>query len=250
MNNIKLYTKSDVGDAKKALCNTGLSIVEYSLEIEKSNVLNSLIELSKSVVETSGDIDLAIGLDQNEYFQNLTKKEAFNEEFWATINIEYFSEYTQNRWLCKHEITENMILQRVFKAGNLLYNRNSIARLWWAVKRTKDDNLNDPYMYTRILLTRAQFEQSIFESSISKNKEVLLNLMASIVKFENKYWEINSTEIKKIIKRFNLLGGTYILDIMDQDFYYNEIISVLGVQNNSESSSIFDKEYKNTKGIF
>lgn len=250
MNNFVIYTKNEVDDAKKALLTNNVEIREYSLEIPKTDELNPAIELSKSITDINGDIDLAIFLDQMDYFKDLSKAEASKEELWATLNIEYFSDYTFNRWLNKGNLSEKMVLQRVFKSGNMLYNRNSIARLWWVVKRTKDESLVDPYIYARILLNRTQFEQSLLESSLSKSDELLKCLMSAIVKFEDKHRQITSQEIINIVKRLNLLGGTYVLDIMNKEFYYNEILSVLNVEEDIQTSNIFTNDKKGLKNIF
>lgn len=250
MNKIVIYTPNEVDEAKKAIIVDKVDIRDYSQNIIKSNEFDDAIELSKNITDIGGDIELAIALDKVEYFQNLSKADASKEELWATLNIEYFADYTHNRWLRKDNVSDKMILQRVFKSGNMLYNRNSIARLWWVVKRTKDESLDDPYFYVRILLNRTQFEQSLLESSLSKSEDLLLKLMSAIVKFENNHRQISSPEIIKIVKRLNLLGGTYVLDIMDEEFYYNEILSVLEVEDKVQTTNIFTQEKKRLKNIF
>lgn len=249
MSKLIIYTKNEVDEAKKAIIGNNINVEDYTAGITKTSDFNEAVELSKQITDINGDIELAIALDQIEYFQQLTKAEASKEELWATINIEYFSKYTHNRWLRKENLSEKMILQRIFKSGNMLYNRNSIARLWWVVKRTKDETLEDPYLYARILLSRAQFEQSILESSLSKSDKLLGNLMSAIVEFENNHRVITSPEIIMIIKRFNLLGGTYVLDIMDHDFYYSEILHVLEIEE-TYTPGLFSKDKKGFKSLF
>ncbi len=249
MNNIRIYTDEQLHEAKLALINERVDIISYTANIEQSSELNAAVEISKKISDINGDIDLAIAIDQIEYFQSLTKSEASDENLWSTINIEYFSQYTKNRWLSKSP-SDKQILQRVFKDGKNMYNRNSIARLWWVVNRTKDNQLDDPYEYAKILLSRAQFEQSILESSLAKNENLLHNLMSAIVKFENKHETITSPQIIKIIKRLNLLGGTYVLDIMNSDYFYNEILHVLEVKDEEErQGNIFSNMFK-SKNVF
>lgn len=249
MNNIKLYTDEQLHEAKLALINERADIVNYSANIELSNELKAVVENSEKVSDINGDIDLAIAIDQIEYFQSLSKFEASDERLWATLNIEYFSQYTKNRWLSK-EVSDNQILQRVFKDGKNMYNRNSIARLWWVVNRSKNEELDDPYQYVRILLSRTQFEQSILESSLAKNENLLHALMGAIAKFEERHETITSSQIIQIIKRLNLLGGTYVLDIMDSDYFYSEILHVLDVEDEETGQgNIFSSMFK-SKNIF
>lgn len=239
MSSINLYNKEQLEKAKKELIELDKDITTLSLKYGTSAELDVAVKLSKEIVGINGDIELAIALDGIEYFQNLTRREASSEELWATLNIEYFSEYTKTRWLSGTP-SRNQILQRVFKDGKNMYNRNSIARLWWVVNRAKDNTLNDPYEYVRILLSRTQFEQSILESALAKNDDLLKKIMSAIVCAEREYdIKINGDQIKEIVKRLNLLGGTYVLDIMDCGYFYHEILNILQLDKRPECNNIF-----------
>lgn len=199
---------------------------ELKVECPSLNInyemFDELIEESEQIKQKDEDINLAIKMDNHEFFQSLTPKQAASENLWATLNIFYFDTYVKNRWLNSNP-SEKQIEARVFKAGKSLFNRNAMARLWWITKQSKDSTQEDPYLYTRILLSRMQFEQSIMESTLAKSSDILKKLMSAIVKFESENEIISSSEIKKVMKRLNLLGGTYVLDIMDSDYFYNVI---------------------------
>ncbi|WOO86495.1 DUF6339 family protein [Mollicutes bacterium LVI A0039] len=229
LNNVEIYNESDVVTAKRKLIEESLNISEINIIDDKTDIFDNLIMISETIDDLSKDIELAIAMDKHHYFNSLTKQQATKEELWTTLNIEYFDTYTQRRWIKKNP-SENQIKQRIFKSGKMLFNRNSLARLWWITKRTKDATLEDPYLYTRILLTRTQFDQSILESTIAKNDEVLKKFLSSLVRFETEIKTVSSEDIKDIMKRLNVLGGTYVIDIMDEDYFFNVICNVLDVE--------------------
>lgn len=210
---------------------TNAKIYGDIVEEEIAGLKGVWIKHSKQSMSNKYDIDikLAIAMYQNEYFSNLTKEEANDENLWATINIEHFAEYTTDRWNINSTSPTN-IEKRVFKKGKLLYNRNSLARLWWITQLTVDEILEDKFQYTKLILSRSQFEQSIMESSLAKNNKILKNLLRAIVKIEKIIdGEITSDEIIKIISSLNRIGGTYVLDIMDDKYFIDHIVDVLEI---------------------
>ncbi len=228
-NRIKLYSKNQVTELKSNIDPnkyTSNDMPKLLNENEKVTLFTEVIELAKKGGDNQ-DINLAIAMDNNEFFQSLTDRIASQEELWVTLNLEYFSEYTYYRWLDGKAMSEKAIRERIFKAGKLMYNRNSMARLWWITNRTKDVSLDDPYTYTRIILDRNQFEQSLMESTITKNPKLLKYIMAGIVRYEDAYTTINSNEIVRITKHLNRIGGTYVLDLMDENYFWEQICYVM-----------------------
>ncbi len=236
-NRIKLYSKNQVTELKSNIDPnkyTSNNMPKLFDENDKVTLFTEVIEVSKKGGENQ-DINLAIAMDTNEFFQSLTDRVASQEELWVTLNLEYFSEYTYYRWLENEKKSENSIKERVFKSGKKLYNRNSMARLWWITSRTKDETLDDPYAYTRIILDRNQFEQSLMESTITKNPKLLKYILAGIIKYESMYGKISSKKNKsdddngivEIMKHFNRIGGTYVLDIMDENYFWEQICYVM-----------------------
>lgn len=190
---------------------------------ERVNIFDDLIEK----INYMKDIEIAEEMLRIPFFKNLTKEEASSVNLWSTLCVEYFSEYVYKRWFKNKKLTEDLILTRSFAKGKLLYNRNAMARLWWITKLTYDENLEDKLLYTRILLERSQFEQSIMESSLAKNEIILKKIMKSIIRYEEANCTMSANEIKEYMMLLNRLGGTYILDIMDEEYFYEKLEEVM-----------------------
>lgn len=187
----------------------------------KSSIFDELITDSM----TKPDLELAIKMDNHSFFKQLSEFDANSEELWATLNIEYFSEYTYTRWL-KDKESEKIVLERVFKKGKSLYNRNSLARLWWITRMTKDNNLDDPYKLTKLVLENGQIDQSVMESSLCKNKTLVKNILKAISNYEENTNKLSSSQVKTYMKELNKLGGTFVLDIMDETYFYSVLLSL------------------------
>ncbi len=198
------------------------------LEEDKVKIFDDIIE----GINYKKDIEIVEEMIKTPFFRDLSKQEASSVNLWATLCVEYFSDYVFKRWFDKKKLTEDLILTRSFAKGKLLYNRNAIARLWWITKLTYDDDLDDKLMYTRLLLERSQFEQSIMESSLAKNENILKKIMKSIVKYEEKNTIISANDIKEYMMLLNRMGGTYILDIMDEEYFYEKLLEVMSQKNN------------------
>lgn len=228
------YDNNELALQKEKILNENVSIMDAKIyEIPEENELSELLAVVQKIKNNNEeytyktDILLAIKMYDIPFFSNMSKEEANKENLWATINIEYMSEYTLRRWNIDNQKKENKEI-RIFKKGKLLYNRNSLARLWWITKLTVDESLDDKFMYTKLILSRSQFEQSIMESSLSKNNKILKNLLCAIMEIENEcQYKISSDEIIKIISSLNRIGGTYVLDIMDYKYFRDHITDVL-----------------------
>lgn len=233
---MKIYTKEELELQRKKILTNGEKLADAKIygDIEECEIAG-LKEVWKKNYEQPFmnkydlDIILAIEMYNIEYFSRLTKEEANDEKLWATINIEHFARYTTDRWKINSTSASNKE-KRVFKKGKHLYNRNSLARLWWITQLTVDDSLEDEFLYTKLILSRSQFEQSIMESSLSKNNKILKKLLSAIVEIEKvRRSEITSDEIVKLISSLNRIGGTYVLDIMDEKYFVDHIIDVLEI---------------------
>lgn len=228
---MRIYTEKELNEIKSEIDIEKYQNMEYGGKFENENPEPQLLDAiaySKQLEPVAkSDILLAKRLFELDYFKNLTNKEANDERVWVTMTHEYFREYSYARWIKGKNLTPNVLTQRLFKSGKLLYNRNSIARLWWITSQTKDENLENPYKYTEMLFSNTQFDQSIMESTVSKNGDILRNLLKAICKVSDEVKEITGADIKLIMPQVNKVGGTYILDTLDADYFEELIIDVL-----------------------
>lgn len=240
---MRIYTEKELNEIKSEIDLEKYQRMEYGGKFKNEIIdpqLADIIAFSKKLEPIAkNDILLAKKLFEYSYFQNLTNKEANDERVWVTMTHEYFREYSYARWIKGKELTPSVLNQRLFKAGKMMYNRNAVARLWWITSQTMDETLDNPYKYTEMLFSNTQFDQSIMESTVSKNKVILCNLLKAICKVSAEVKEISGADIKLIMPQVNKVGGTYILDTLDADYFEELIIDVLEKNDRLSSKKKF-----------
>ena len=134
----------------------GGDIASYSLEkfeIEENgrdvyplqNVRKDDVKLDAS----KSDFDNAVLLYES--FESLPPFIASEEALWAYLtHVEHF-DYVKERWNIDSTSSSELILKRFFYSSSVAMD-NAISRLWWGTHLTKDETLDDPYKYTRVLL--------------------------------------------------------------------------------------------------
>lgn len=88
-----------------------------------------------------------------EAFKGLTPLQASNKYMWTYLchADENCRKYIVDRWMTEEQ--DNTIRKRFFVKGNSdLINDNSLSRLWWYAHLTYDEENDDHYVLTKILL--------------------------------------------------------------------------------------------------
>ena len=161
------------------------------------------------------------------YFKKISAYEASDKRLWAYLSCYLFKDYTLNRWknLQKKNVTYSTIKSRFFYDGAGLNSRerNSIARLFWGVKNTIDNN-NDDDIYH---LTKIYFKIQDLTTLFARNIGTYNNLLITYLKFlkENESL-IDSKKIQKINKKLNLHGGVQDLSSLSNSKIYDVLNNI------------------------
>ena len=172
------------------------------------------------------DMDFAIALYEN---LNISILDANDGRMWTYLSLGKYREYIWSRYI--HDISKGtsspqlatMIGYFFFtgSSANALAS-NSISKLWWAVHKTIDESLSDPYYYTKVLfsnsmifmdvmeraaiitnklLTRAYLEVIAKEKSITKVSKALSPMVLNHLSNHSVY-ALNQNEMKDLLEEF------------------------------------------------
>ena len=145
---------------------------------------------------------------------------AAEEAFWAYLtHVDYFS-FVKNRWKIGPDSSKETIIKRFFYTGSNM--DNTLSRLWWAAHLTVDDDSEDKYKYTKVLLQDGNSDllQNLSKSKLFRHKEAVIGILKFFSEYDDRadFSNIN----RYIIQRFNRIGGVRQLIYMDRDYFYNE----------------------------
>lgn len=149
-------------------------------------------------------------------FKNLTPLQATNKYMWTYLSHVTFKDYILSRWM--QNPRGNTILTRFFVTGDVsLLNDNAISRLWWYGYLTHDDNNQNPYHLTEILLKYQQICTDIMDTPFSKNKNVIKGILLGIKDFVNNPESKNLTEtVRSCMKYLRRYSAVTIIDALDE----------------------------------
>ena len=185
----------------------------------------------QGIMSTQGDLDA----DKSDFENALALYNglginpliASEEAFWAYLtHVEYF-DYVKNRWFKKEQegTSPDTIRRRFFYSGSAM--DNALSRLWWSVYLTKDDSLEDPFVYTKVILKDGN---SDLMQNLSKSKLYRLqDAVHGILKFFSEYNERKdfSAVNRHIVQYFNRYSGVKQLVYMNESFFYATALQAL-----------------------
>lgn len=200
------------------------NIVSYGLDKfefeENARDVYPLQNVRKEIVKLDAlksDFDNAVLLYES--FESLPPFIASEEALWTYLtHVEHF-EYVKERWNIDSESGPDLILKRFFYSSSVAMD-NAVSRLWWGTHLTKDESLDDPYRYTRVLLGEGNSDllQNLSKSKLFRYPEAVKGIMKFFSEYDDRtdFSKVN----RFIIQYFNRLGGVKQLIYMEQDFYY------------------------------
>jgi hypothetical protein len=144
---------------------------------------------------------------------HLSDSQASDERLWAALCLGPFYSYVQYRWGVSSEqkIRDHFFFNFGPRRSVI---RNAISRLWWIGRLSYEETLADPFAYSDYLSKHADFIFHVFELNLSNNKQLVRTLMEILLEFEDNNINVNTNHLGALMKYFNVLGGTYILDMM------------------------------------
>lgn len=140
---------------------------------------------------------------------------AADPRLWAYLCHETFYEYMVKRWPIEHG--SDTVNDRYFTSsgGARTRYRNGISRLWWIPHLTYDENLDDPYSLTRVILRRQDDMENFMGRNLNLNRKVLHAMLHVL---EDKSIEEYSRDVlRDLLEDINKIGGVSVLDALPEE---------------------------------
>lgn len=183
-------------------------IPDFNLDMSSDDAVSTDAENSKRVYEN---------------LKFLSDSQAADQRLWAGLCLGQFYNYVQYRW---PGMEANSIRDHYFYGfgARRSKTRNALARLWWIGRLTIDSSRKDPYELTKFMCSNQNYIQSILERNFSDNPNVVRPFLSAILDGINNGLTMDSGKIKALCKYINLLGGVYILDMLDETVIYQKTL--------------------------
>lgn len=175
---------------------------------------------------TQADIENTIAL--YDALKDLPYNIASNENYWSFLTHTVYWEYMRKRWPIedyKNKV-ESVKGRYFFSSKFKNFYRNGISRLWWYGSLTYDEkNVEDPYFFTKIMLSRQDVASLIMDSPrVSRNKIATFAFLSCVQKSldleeKNVILKISNKErfIRSIMKKVNYIGAITIWDALNRE---------------------------------
>lgn len=208
-------------DTDDALKNMAVEIKDFKLEVSDENKLMDDAKNAEIVYETMKD---------------LTDSQAAEEKLWVAYTLSEQLEYMRKRWPVKDVNGVNAHYFFGYSPRRSLF-RNGMSRLWWLGRVTKNLKYkDDPYKLTKFVCNHTDIIQFICEQPVFQKPEVMRGTISAMYEIDYEYNEeekkriaqserkgvkIDKIIIQEIGKYMNLLSGTYLLDLFDENEIYD-----------------------------
>jgi hypothetical protein len=150
----------------------------------------------------------------------LTPVEAVDPRLWAYLAHVNYWPYMVARWGASSPSSiEDRFFFRSKGIGSLV--RNGIARLWWFGFLTYDQQRQDPFELTRILLLSQDIQTGLLQRNLGKSRNIRT---ATLDYFRQRHQQIESLGegrggvgrvVQHLCRGLNLAGGVYLLDALE-----------------------------------
>ncbi|HBU80982.1 MAG TPA: hypothetical protein DEF35_04985 [Paenibacillus sp.] len=185
-----------------------IRVEDIDLHMPISSTVHFDLENTKKVYSTLKDITLI---------------QACDERMWTYLAHQTFWNYMRERWpvesYLKKGKPEDAIRERYFFMSNKgrALVRNGIARLWWYGYVSYDEEREDPFELTAILLSKLDIAQSLLERVFSGNRDITRAVLAVIhQKDKVEGIAVSRNVFRSLMMYINQLGGVTILDALDR----------------------------------
>ncbi|MFC4640052.1 DUF6339 family protein [Deinococcus hohokamensis] len=160
----------------------------------------------------------------------LTRLQASDERLWAWLSHARFPEYVAARWK-PADPNEPEKLQRHLETrwfhGRAPRARNALGRLWWGAELTSNPQLHnprffaqlppaDPYLYTRMLFLRQDYQFNLMENAIGRSREIAVTILHFAGECEGQGRSLSGGDfLNGIIREANLNSAVRRLELLD-----------------------------------
>lgn len=148
----------------------------------------------------------------------LNEMQATDECFWAGLSHDKFWGYMQERWMKeKKEPSKNDVLNKFFFGKGIRRSCivHPIAKLWWYGRYTYDENRQNKYELTELLSHDISLGLNLFSNNYTNNPSITKAILGAVYEAEQEGIRVKREMHRDITKYVNLLGGIYILDVLD-----------------------------------
>ncbi len=208
------YTESPDWEEKTPRGRTNLFLpTDFKLKMPEGSQISYDLENSISLYEKIVGINETIASDPR---------------LWTWLSHIYFWDYMRARWPVEGvknpigRITDRYYM-KYLKLESLV--RHGISRLWWYAHLTCDENRDDKYELTRILLSKADITVGIMERSLGSNKNIRTALLEILS--ENPEISEKEDEWRKLFISVNLLGGVKNLPFLSVEEIKTKVIQII-----------------------
>lgn len=189
--------------------------------------------------EVSKKYDLENTITLYNAMRHLTITQATDERLWTFLTHETFWKYMRLRWPAEKYIDpknneedegfedvegakvkdpRQNIQEHYFFMSNpdRALIRNGLSRLWWYGYSSYDENRENPYELTAILLSKLDITQNLLERSYSRNPNITRTVLSVLAKQLDKGRPLpNRKQFRELTKYLNRIGGVTVLDALD-----------------------------------
>lgn len=176
--------------------------------------INLILPTSDNPKEKSKD-DINNCIRVYDALKYLPPSVAADPRLWSYLCHETFYEYMVKRWPI--EKGADTVNERYFttSGGARTRYRNGISRLWWIPHLTYDENLDDPYSLTRVILRRQDDMENFMGRNLNLNRKVL-HAMLHVLKDKN-IEEYSRNVLRDLLEDINKIGGVSVLDALPEE---------------------------------
>lgn len=228
---------------------------EDLLEVDISKLTKPAeLKLPDSSDRASRDLENTIILYDS--LKDLPYSVASDEKYWAFLTHTVYWEYMRKRWPIEDSQQNDVEFIKgryFFSSKSKNFYRSGLSRLWWYAAVTYDENnYENPYYYTELMLSRKDIASLIMDSpTVARNKVATFAFLSCIEKL-NKLEENQEIEkikgreafIRTIMKKLNYIGAITIWDALDKDEAMNLLWKVI------EKDLIYKKQKDNQDIIY
>ena len=236
---LKYISEDDLNSIKSNITKVYDEIIN-----KRTSTLDELLGVEKVIKDTVYDVSdfklsISFGKGKESYtdFENvqrvynnlkfLSDSQASDERIWVAYTLCEGLDYMLYRWPADNYT--DVINRYLFgyTVQRSLF-RNGMSRLWWIGRITYDENREDPYELTKFVCRDQDFIESICGRNIFNNPSICKATVQALMDAEKSGFKITRDMVRNVARYVNLLGGVYLLDMLEEKEIYDKIKKKIG----------------------
>lgn len=148
----------------------------------------------------------------------LSETQATDECFWAGLSHDKFWGYMQERWMQEKQtpsvddVANKFFFSKGIRRSCIVH---PIAKLWWYGHYTYDESRQNRYELTELLSHDISLGLGLFSNNYTNNPMITKAILGAAYEAEQDGIRVKREMYREMTKYVNLLGGIYILDMLD-----------------------------------